>query len=38
MPDAYAVENVSSKIVRIILGMTGVVDERVWGDPGKKFV
>jgi UDP-N-acetylglucosamine 2-epimerase (non-hydrolysing) len=38
MPDAYAVQNVSSKIVRIILGMTTLVDERVWGDPEKKFV
>ena len=38
MPEEYATRNVSSKVVRIILGMTKIVDERVWGDPEKKHV
>ena len=38
VPFEYTPLNVSSKIVRIILGMTKVIDERVWGDPDKKFV
>ncbi len=38
MPDEYSPLNVSGKVVRIILGMTKVIDERVWGDPEKKFV
>jgi len=31
MPDAYTALNVSSKIVRIIVGMTEVIRQRVWG-------
>lgn len=38
MPNEYLPLNVSSKIVRIILGMNKVVDELVWGDPEKKYV
>lgn len=38
MPAEYAPRNVSSKVARIILGMTKVLDERVWGDPDKKYV
>jgi len=38
MPDAYASQDVSGKVARIILGMTRVVDELVWGDPERKFV
>lgn len=38
MPEAYAPLNVSGKVVRIILGMTKILDEKVWGDPDKKFV
>jgi UDP-N-acetylglucosamine 2-epimerase (non-hydrolysing) len=38
MPEAYAPLNVSSKVVRIILGMTRIVDEYVWGERDKKFV
>lgn len=38
MPLEYQPQNVSSKIVRLILGMTKVIDERVWGDPDKKYV
>lgn len=38
MPDEYSPLNVSGKVARIILGMTKVIDERVWGDPEKKFV
>lgn len=38
MPAEYLPLNVSSKVVRIILGMNKVVDELVWGDPDKKFV
>jgi UDP-N-acetylglucosamine 2-epimerase len=38
MPDAYAPLDVSGKVVRIVLGMTKVVDELTWGDPAKKFV
>jgi UDP-N-acetylglucosamine 2-epimerase (non-hydrolysing) len=38
MPEAYLPLNVSGKIVRIILSMTKVVDEKVWGDPEKKHV
>lgn len=32
MPEAYAARNVSSKIVRIVVGMAKVVDKKVWGD------
>ena len=32
MPEAYAVRNVSSKIVRIVIGMAKIVDKQVWGD------
>ena len=38
MPNEYSAMNVSSKVVRIILGMNKVIDERVWGDPDKKHV
>jgi UDP-N-acetylglucosamine 2-epimerase (non-hydrolysing) len=38
MPFEYTPLNVSGKVVRIVLGMTKLVDERVWGDPEKKFV
>lgn len=38
MPEAYAPLNVSGKVVRIVLGMTKILDEKVWGDPDKKFV
>ncbi len=38
MPHEYSPLNVSGKVVRIILGMTKVIDELVWGDPDKKFV
>jgi UDP-N-acetylglucosamine 2-epimerase len=37
MPTEYLPLNVSSKVVRIILGMNKVVDELVWGDPDKKY-
>lgn len=38
MPSEYLPLNVSSKVVRIILGMNKVVDELVWGDPDKKYI
>jgi UDP-N-acetylglucosamine 2-epimerase len=38
MPVEYLPLNVSSKVVRIILGMNKVIDELVWGDPDKKQV
>lgn len=38
MPQEYMPLNVSSKVARIILGMNKVIDERVWGDPDKKYV
>lgn len=38
IPDAYTPLNVSGKVCRIVLGMAKLVDERVWGDPDKKFV
>lgn len=38
MPEAYTPLDVSGKVARIVLGMTKVVDELVWGDPDKKFV
>jgi len=38
IPTEYRTLNVSSKVVRIILGMNNVVDELVWGDPDKKHV
>ena len=38
MPKEYEPLNVSGKVVRIIMGMTKVMDERVWGDPEKKYV
>jgi UDP-N-acetyl-L-fucosamine synthase len=38
MPLEYQPLNVSSKVVKIILGMTKIIDERVWGDPDKKYV
>jgi len=36
MPEAYAQLNVSSKIVRLVVGMAKIIDKRVWGD--KKHV
>lgn len=36
MPEAYTPLNVSSKIVRIVVGMARIVDKKVWGD--KKHV
>ncbi|MDO8496962.1 MAG: UDP-N-acetylglucosamine 2-epimerase (non-hydrolyzing) [bacterium] len=36
MPEAYAQMNVSSKILRIVVGMAKIVDKKVWGD--KKYV
>ena len=36
MPEAYAALNVSSKIVRIVVGMAKIVDKKVWGE--KKHV
>jgi UDP-N-acetylglucosamine 2-epimerase (non-hydrolysing) len=38
MPSEYAALNVSGKVVRIIIGMTKVWDERVWGPPEQKHV
>lgn len=38
MPTEYTPLNVSSKVVRIILGMNKVIDELVWGDPDKKYI
>lgn len=38
MPVEYTPLNVSSKVVKIILGMTKLVDEKVWGDPDNKYV
>ena len=38
LPQAYTPGNVSGTVTRIVLGMTKLVDERVWGDPEKKFV
>jgi UDP-N-acetylglucosamine 2-epimerase len=38
MPVEYTPLNVSGKVIRIILGMTKVLDELVWGDPDKKYV
>jgi UDP-N-acetylglucosamine 2-epimerase (non-hydrolysing) len=32
MPSAYAPLNVSSKVVRIVVGMAEVIDQQVWGD------
>ena len=36
-PEAYAQMEVSKKIVRIVLGMTRVIDEQVWGPADRKF-
>ena len=38
MPEAYAPLDVSGKVARIVVGMTKLVDQLVWGDPAKKFV
>ena len=38
MPSDYNVDNVSSKVVNIILSMNKIVDELVWGDPDKKYI
>ena len=38
MPEAYAPLDVSGKGARIVLGMSKLVDELVWGDPDRKFV
>jgi len=32
MPEAYRPLNVSSKIVRIVVGMAKIIDKKVWGD------
>lgn len=37
-PEAYLQREVSKKIARIVLGMSRVVDEQVWGAKDKKFV
>jgi UDP-N-acetylglucosamine 2-epimerase (non-hydrolysing) len=37
IPDAYSPQNVSGKIVRIILGMAKLIDEKVWGPAELKF-
>ncbi len=37
-PEAYLQREVSKKVARIILGMSRVVDEQVWGPADKKFV
>ena len=37
-PEAYLQREVSKKIVRIILGMGRVIDEKVWGTKDNKFV
>lgn len=37
-PEAYQQREVSKKVVRIILGMTRVIDEQVWGPADQKFV
>ncbi len=36
IPEAYAQRNVSSKVLRIVVGMAKIVDKKVWGD--KKHV
>ncbi len=36
MPEAYAQQNVSSKVVRIVVGMAKIIDKKVWG--AKKHV
>ena len=38
VPEAYLPLDVSGKVARIVLGMTKVVDELVWGAPDRKFV
>jgi UDP-N-acetylglucosamine 2-epimerase (non-hydrolysing) len=38
MPEAYAARDVSTKVLKIILGMSKLVDEWVWGDPEKKYI
>jgi len=38
IPIEYDVDNVSSKVVKIILSMNKIVDELVWGDPDKKYI
>jgi UDP-N-acetyl-L-fucosamine synthase len=37
-PEAYRQADVSKKVARIVLGMTRVIDERVWGPAAGKFV
>ncbi len=37
-PDAYLQKEVSKKVVRIILGMTRLMDEQIWGPKLNKFV
>lgn len=37
-PDHYVQKEVSKKVVRIILGMTRIIDEQVWGPTENKFV
>tara|TARA_E500000331_G_scaffold82519_2_gene78319 strand:+ start:26392 stop:27531 length:1140 start_codon:yes stop_codon:yes gene_type:complete len=37
-PEAYLQQEVSKKIVRIIIGMGRVIDEQVWGAKDNKFV
>ena len=36
-PKSYLQTDVSKKVARIILGLTRIVDEQVWGDKDKKF-
>lgn len=37
-PEAYLPLNVSTKVVKIILGMTKIINERVWGNKDEKYI
>ena len=37
-PDAYLLANVSGKVIKIVLGMTKIVDEKVWGSKNQKWI